>query len=372
MKLTKADELLLHQIPSTFDTIAQSDRSWTEKIWCTLHDNSGAIELDMGFGRYHNRNVFDGFGGVSIGDTQWNVRASRELDLDFDSLSVGPLHYEIVEPLKAVRFRCDENEQGIAYDVTIEGTLPPHLEERNFNRDHLRTAGDVLRYHQVGKASGWVSVEGRRTEISANSWWGQRDHSWGLRAGVGGPETGVQPSTGWGARQGEKLQRRLLHWSPMQFPGWEIFHFWIGGDLAQPDYFSGTIVRPDGEEKLVAMRTDLKYEPSNRQLLGGDIHFLRTDGSELSVNVRPLGAGYYLGGGLYMGYQGNYHGTWRGPLHIEGEKWDDTSDIHKLGIGQLRDAVCEFRCGNDVGYGIFETIIVGDWPEFDLKADGLR
>ncbi|MCC6382895.1 MAG: hypothetical protein IT304_10330 [Dehalococcoidia bacterium] len=369
MALTKADELLIHQLPETFDTILQSDRTWTEKIWCTLHDSRGEVELDLGFGRYQNRNVFDGFGGVSIGDTQWNVRASRELDAAFDSLSVGPLHYEIVEPLQAVRFRCDQNEYGVEYDVTLRGALPPHLEARNFMRDRLRTMQNIQRYHQVGQATGWVRVEGRYVEITPDGWWGQRDHSWGLRPGVGGPELGVQPPSGWGAQASGRPARRLLHWSPMQFRGWEIFHFWIGADLSCPDYFSGTLITEKGEEQLGEMRSELRYDERNRRLLGGDVCFTRTNGEVLRVNVRPLGAGYDLGGGLYMGYQGNYHGTYRGPLNVEGEKWADTRDPKGLGIGQLRDAVCEFRCGDDVGYGIFETIVTGEWPEYGLTLE---
>ena len=49
----------------------------------------------------------------------------------------------------------------------------------------------MLRYHQIGVASGWVEVEGERTEIEADKWISIRDHSWGLRPGVGKPIPGL-------------------------------------------------------------------------------------------------------------------------------------------------------------------------------------
>lgn len=38
---------------------------------------------------------------------------------------------------------------------------------------------DLTRYHQIGVASGWVEVDGERTEINEEEWICTRDHSWG-------------------------------------------------------------------------------------------------------------------------------------------------------------------------------------------------
>ena len=46
-------------------------------------------------GRYQNRNVMDAFGGISRGNEQWTVRASRELVGDPTTTAVGPLTYEV-------------------------------------------------------------------------------------------------------------------------------------------------------------------------------------------------------------------------------------------------------------------------------------
>src|SRR5207253_1031003 len=108
--LRGADEHLNHQIVDTFATVAQSDLSWTEKIWASLARTDGTLQIDFGLGKYHNRGIIDGFGGVSRDREQWTVRASRELDAAPEDASIGPVRYQIVEPLKQVRFRLEPND----------------------------------------------------------------------------------------------------------------------------------------------------------------------------------------------------------------------------------------------------------------------
>ena len=108
-KLTPADELLCHQMPETFASIAQADISWTEKLWGALFARDGSLQVDVGFGKYHNRNVFDAFGGISRGREQLTVRSTRPLDADPERVGTGPLDHEVLEPLKSVRFALREN-----------------------------------------------------------------------------------------------------------------------------------------------------------------------------------------------------------------------------------------------------------------------
>ena len=79
-KLTAADEGLDHQIADTFATIALPDLNWTQKVWFAIARKDGSMSVSFGLGKYHNRNVMDGFGGVARGPEQWTVRSSRRLD----------------------------------------------------------------------------------------------------------------------------------------------------------------------------------------------------------------------------------------------------------------------------------------------------
>ena len=79
--LLGADEGLNHQIVDTFATLSQTDMAWTEKIWASIARTDGSLQIDFGLGKYQNRGIIDGFGGVSRGREQWTVRGSRELAL---------------------------------------------------------------------------------------------------------------------------------------------------------------------------------------------------------------------------------------------------------------------------------------------------
>jgi hypothetical protein len=66
--LLGADEgLKNHQIVDTFATLSQTDMAWTEKIWASIAKTDGSLQVDFGLGKYQNRGIIDGFGGVSRG-----------------------------------------------------------------------------------------------------------------------------------------------------------------------------------------------------------------------------------------------------------------------------------------------------------------
>src|SRR5919201_3913213 len=104
-RIVAADEWLNHQIAETLATIAEADLSWTEKVWATLFARDGSLQVSWGLGKYHNRNVMDGFAGISRGTEQWTIRASSGLDAATEWLGVGPLEYEVVQPLRVTRFK---------------------------------------------------------------------------------------------------------------------------------------------------------------------------------------------------------------------------------------------------------------------------
>ncbi|MFC3243736.1 hypothetical protein ACFOJ6_16970 [Gordonia humi] len=235
-----ADEYLVHQTPETFATVSNADISWTEKVWLSLFARDGSVQIDFGIGKYHNRNVIDGFAGVSRGVEQITVRASTELDTDFSRVGVGPIDYEVVEPMNKVRAVLRANDvQPISFDVTLTAVLPPFLERKDAQRgsDGFRVASDLRRFHQLCTVSGWLEIDGERTEITDETWLGYRDRSWGVRMDVGEPAPDVKAPN----RMNEDF---LLTWSPMYFQPadgsdpYEIHHYlqWVDGEV---HYFSG-------------------------------------------------------------------------------------------------------------------------------------
>jgi len=192
--LTKYDEMMCHQTVSTFNSVGTSAREWTERIWFSVHDITGQYQIIAGFGIYPNRNIMDAFGCLVVDNkTQYAVRASRELRPEIDNIKAGPLSYDIIDPMKTVKFKLDENDYNLSFDIDFHATLPAHEEETQFTEFRGRTQEHIKRYVQTGSPTGWIQADGKKIEIDPDTWRCERDHSWGIRSGGGVPETGVQP-----------------------------------------------------------------------------------------------------------------------------------------------------------------------------------
>ncbi|GIU87941.1 MAG: hypothetical protein KatS3mg009_2456 [Acidimicrobiia bacterium] len=377
--LVPADERLDHQITDTFATVAQTDRAWTEKICAQACAKDGSLQIAFGLGKYTNRGVMDAYAGVSRGPELWVVRAARELAPDPGTPSVGPIHYEVLEPLRRVRFALEPNDaQPIAFEWVFEGVVPPFLEhpEQHRSRDGYRLDADIVRYHHSGVARGWVEVGGVRTGFDEGSWVTTRDHSWGVRYGVGAPVAdvkaaelppGLQMTVNWCPVVCERPDgsRYALHWYYQRhaFAGWQAVEL------------QGGVEHPDGrKEPFVALEPEYVVDPVNRRLRRARLHFTTADGAPRPLTVEAVGeTGFHLGAGLYFGLDGRYHGQYRGPLEVEGEYVADCTTAEAARrLHQLRDAVVrvEDPVGGGVGHGNLQSMFVGPHEELGLDEQG--
>ena len=383
--LVGADEGLNHQIVDTFATISESDRSWTEKIWVSVAKADGSVQADFGLGKYHNRGILDGFGGVSRGREQWTVRGSRELRSAPEATVIGAIVYEVIDPLGSVRVRLEPNEvQPISFDVVLSGVTPPFFEERNLVRDRRsqRVDVNVVRYHQGGWATGTIMVDGETVELGGEGdAFGFRDHSWGVRQGVGVAPTDLIGSTrvtdGDGDGGRARSRRGIMKWTPSFFRRpdgsfYETAIFVTGGGW---DYTSAYVNEADGRQALVrSAEVRMQYDPRTRFVREGELRLVMDTGAERTIEVEALGeSGFFLKTASYGPWKGHIHGSWRGPLHLDGEHIADCWDDEHLGLlGQFRDTPIRVREGEAVGYGIMESIVTGEWPELGLTAESDR
>ncbi len=376
--LVAADESFSHQIVETHARVAQADRSWTEKVCAMAAARDGSLQVALGVGKYTNRNVFDAYAGVSRGREQWTVRGSRRLSDDPDRLGAGPVQYDVIEPFRRVRFRCEANDVvPVAFEWIFDAAVPPLLERRDRqpSRRGYRLDAEVLRYHQIGVASGWVEVDGARHEITPATWFSTRDHSWGVRQDVGQPPTDIEGAGGGAVANGLSFR---FSWSPMLLERPDGTRYAVHHQYRKLRAFGyeemmveGGVEHPDGRvEPFAAVQPDLRFDPVNRRVLGGTLHFAMADGSARPITVEAIGdTGFHLGTGLYFGLDGHHHGEWRGKLHVDGEHIADCTapDVARR-IHQIRDAVLRVDdpVGGGRGWCNFQTAIVGEWPDEGL------
>ena len=370
--LVGEDEGLTHQIADTFSVVNTSDLSWTEKVCAMAAARDGSAQLGFGLGRYPNRNVMDGYAGVSRGVEQLTVRASRRLSPTPSLTVVGPIRYEIVEPLRKVRFALEASDcQPVSFEWEFEAAVPAQLEDRVHTRTGYRVASDLVRYHQTGVASGWMEVDGVRTVISPDTWVSTRDHSWGVRSpAVGQPVTDLEPSD---MLAGVDFQ---MIWCPVLMQRADgsryalHFHYQI---FEAPGFLhkrvEGGIEHADGRrERFVDLVPSFTFDPANRRLRGGRIVAAVSGGQTRTYELEAVSdTGFHLGAGLYFGFDGHHHGEWRGKLHVDGERIADCADpATARRLHQLRDTVVHVTevGGSDEGWGNCQPMMTGGDDSF--------
>jgi hypothetical protein len=376
--LLPCDEQFNHQVVETFASVGQSDPAWTEKVCGMAAAIDGSLQIGFGFGKYTNRNVVDAYAGISRGSEQWVVRASRALNSDPETVDVGPVCYEVLEPLQQVRVSLAPNDtQPIAFELVFSAAAGCVVEDREDRRDMhgFRKATDQIRYHQSGVASGWLEIDGERFEITENGWVATRDKSWGIRPMVGLPAEDLEPD------YHQHIPQALAIWNPMLFQRedgsrYAFHHYYLqfaGPGFSQQRIQGGFEDQSGQTAKVIGMTPQLRFESPSKRLQVGSFLFQMEDGSERPMTFEKLSeTGFYLGAGHYHGGDGHCHGSWRGQLHIDGDHVKNAADPQVIErYNQFRDCmirVVDTETGA-IGYGNCQTYIHGAWPDFGLSGD---
>ena len=329
MPLGKLDETLRHQLPQTFDTVGTSDPRFYDRYWFSCYDPEGEITMIIGMGLYCNMNVLDGFVACQIpngepsgdaGTTQRNFRFSRELRPDIDTTAVGPLSVEILDPFKRARIKTAASDQPLELDLEWTNFLAPKLEDHHFGRLRGRVTQDYLRYTQVGKMTGTVTLDGKTYDLP--NCWGGRDHSWGVRPQTAGPE----PVTG--PPQADVMRRaggHIFYWIPFsceEFGG----HVQVQcfGDGTQ-HYMDGVIQWPDGTERVVKEASfEVDFHEGTRRWKQVRSHFTDEAGDTYDVVTNQLARDWaMIGTGYDWGWDDRQGlGVYRGEYYTESDSYD--------------------------------------------------
>jgi hypothetical protein len=261
-----------------------------------------------------------------------------------------------------VRYALDDNDLGLSYDLEFQGTMPCHEEDVQFFRIRGRAEEHALRYDQVGRARGWIRAGDKKIELEENKFYVARDHSWGLRRD-GVPDSNVQP--------GDIPEGYLYSWAVMQFPSfgasYHIRELWDGTQILS----SGGVFYPFGdqreEERVVRVDHDFEFLPARRKMRSGRVQLKTATGSDIEIAMRPLSFACIKAGG-YFGHRGFVHGQWMGENWSDGYELDLTDPAVLDDVSFLDNTSIELRCGDEIGYGVLELVVVGKYPKYGYQG----
>jgi hypothetical protein len=315
--LTPLDDTLWHQLPTTFDHVGTSDPRFFDRYWFACYAPDGRAGFQMTMGAYRNMNVLDGGVAVVRDGRQHNLRVSRSLHRSAES-QCGPLRIVPRVPLRVLSLSVGPGEHPVAAEITWRAIAPAYEEHPHFERLRGRLVQEYLRFTQLGTAEGWIEVApGWREEI--DGWFACRDHSWGVRRGMGIRE----PITGPKARLSEKGHvQAFLYFSTEQLSG--TVHLLRRGDDAP--YVSGVVTDRDGARvwDVVDVGIDVGFFDGTRRFRHTGFAVTLSDRSQLRLDAEASGASFAMTG---LGYSGGYDdrggpGVWRGDEHRESDVWD--------------------------------------------------
>ncbi|MCG2621292.1 hypothetical protein LVY72_05115 [Arthrobacter sp. I2-34] len=332
--LTSLDESLYHQSPLLFQQAAVTDHRFYDRYAYTTMAPDGSAALLTGMGVYKNLNVMDGFVTTQAGQSvQRNIRISRPLRPIVEPLTLGPMRTEFPVAFQETRMICEPNEYGDAFDLTFRPVFT-RLENPHYGETDGRVTQDYRRFSQVGWTSGTLVVDGQ--EHTLDKWFGWRDHSWGVRPGVGG----FEPFTGTRNRGGIPSASRggglgiLLVYVAFATDSYSGFFFTIEDENGKRIYLDGAM-QVNGEEpsEIVDGSHEIKFIPGTRLYSTMSIQAKTADGQVWDLDVEAIGRAWvYRGTGYDHGWNDTKGlGAWRGDeLTVE-------TDVY--GVGDVEETV---------------------------------
>jgi hypothetical protein len=311
------------------------------------------------------------FSTVTAGGRQHAFFGSRRAPLERTDMTVGPFRMEIVEPLRRTRVILDDNETGLACDLTFSTRTAPIQEARQTLWDGTRRAMDATRFDQFGRWTGTVATPDGDFTVDEDGWRATKDRSWGVR-GVGEPI--ASPPGG--------NRSAFFLWAPLVWDdhvSHAIFFDGAAGEALVREGIEAPLFAteadvpeaPEGvETRMATARHRVTYHPGTRLASRAEIDLVRLDGSTRTISLEPMLR--FQMRGLGYGHPKWRQGAWQGELEIGGETFDP-AEIDLLRPENLHvQQVVRATDGEHTGIGVLEQICVGPYAPagFTSALDG--
>jgi hypothetical protein len=178
--LTAMDEHLVHQLPEPLPNVAVPDPHWRESYFFIAHrpDELGDVVI-LTMATYPQRAQMDSLQMGFVGGDAVIGHHARPFDGDPHTADVGAARVDIVRPYEEIRIWADPDRCALGMDLTFRARTKPYGLRRGSMRIDDDVVWDQCHMFQSGIYEGTYTANGVTREV--REWWGQRDHSWGVR-----------------------------------------------------------------------------------------------------------------------------------------------------------------------------------------------
>jgi hypothetical protein len=245
-----------------------------------------------------------------------------------------------------------DNPSTLRMNLEWTATMNPHEEEHDFRQSGGKVVQDISRFDQAGRVRGTLEFGGNTIVLDRDAWWAHRDRSWGTRRPLRTDASDSKRTT---------FAPFLFSWSVAQFPEYALHWRFVERGPGKYSYLSGERVERCGgnsDPGWLVERTEQEFRwdasAAVQTLTGGDIRLHFKNGQHRDVTFVTHTPRWHLKGGGYGGYHGWYHGDNKGEYYCEHDVWDLSDQRTLAEASTLSDHLIEWRCGDDVGFGIME------------------
>ena len=368
--LNPLDDYPIHQTGLPIAHPATGDRNHYDRYFFNGYDRDGEVFFAAAMGVYPNRSVIDAAFSVIVDGVQRNVHASGRLPVDRMGTNCGPVHVEVVEPLRVLRLVVDPSEHGIGCDLLWRARTVALEEDRFLRHNGSRLVMDYTRLTQFGTWEGTVTTGDREIRMDPAAHLGSRDRSWGIRS-VGEPEGGA-PSA--------QIPQFFWLWAPLNFEDGAT-HFdvnetstgerWHRSAFAIPVLGDGDPVLDTGglavsAQPMRAVDWAIDWEPGTRRATSASLTFTPWNAEPSVIELEPILTFQMLGIGYF--HPEWSHGLWKGESASGFDEWRlDELDPVAPQHTHVQQLVRATRDGKR-GIGVLEQLAIGDHEPSGLRG----
>lgn len=332
-RLSAADDQLLHQLARPFSVVADPAPNWFDRFYFNLHPPGPGPAIVIGVGRYANVGVMDGYACVATDTEQRNLRVGRRIEDGEAPSVIGPLRFEVLEPLRRWRLAVDGTAEGFELDVIWTARTDAYEVEPIAVSHTDGPQTDFSHFFQPGTYAGSLRIDEQEYDVAG--WFGMRDRSWGVR------------------RTRERLGLHL--WGGAQLEDRCVAVIYNEDRDGRPTHADGAVMPVGGGPmtRVVEVQHDLTLDDGG-EFTSGRVRVRLETGETIDVDWDALGRGVYMAQAGYDGWHGQDHGD----EHLEHDRVAFGPEVRLREMTfALTDKLCACRVGDESSTGIFELAL---------------